>query len=475
MKKIIGSICLTLLVLLMPQNVLASKCKLVTGTGTNIGDEIECGGEHFYVLSNNGTNIKMLSKYNLYIGYMIEEDGEYLVEDYENDYMNAYDEALSHEEEIKEKYPDKQILLTNKLFVDEEGNIQELGLFYRIFTPLEYSEVKQDSKSVGLQVVDGMVKYPLYGDVAIDGNPDYNTLEEIQNPFDEYGNLIIDETNIGLYLDQYQQTLKNKGIEIEDINLIHRSGLEELLKNISGENIILGPTYDDQGYINFTMEDMQLLPGTNVVVLKKNIKPYIPEKFNWILQTSYWIGSGSPNNTNEPSEYIDEFLTSYGDYCSNARGCNSESNIGIGLRPVVTINKNAIESYSYEVKIGQNQTLNINEIKNYSITVDGDYSLFESLTIGNTLLIKDEDYTITEGSTIITFTDNGLNKLKNMKTGNYQVLVKYTNSKQATTTVTLLESNPETGDNILSYIAIGIISLMALITTITIFIKKKTK
>lgn len=46
----------------------AEKCTVISGTGSNIGDEIACGTEHFYVIENDGTNIKMLAKYNLYVG-----------------------------------------------------------------------------------------------------------------------------------------------------------------------------------------------------------------------------------------------------------------------------------------------------------------------------------------------------------------------------------------------------------------------
>lgn len=42
--------------------------KLVSGDGTNIGDELDVGGEHFYVVSNNGTEAVLLAKYNLEVG-----------------------------------------------------------------------------------------------------------------------------------------------------------------------------------------------------------------------------------------------------------------------------------------------------------------------------------------------------------------------------------------------------------------------
>ena len=40
----------------------------VTGDGTNVGDEIAIGDEHFYVISNDGTTINALAKYNLNVG-----------------------------------------------------------------------------------------------------------------------------------------------------------------------------------------------------------------------------------------------------------------------------------------------------------------------------------------------------------------------------------------------------------------------
>lgn len=45
-------------------------CRATQGTGSNLGDIITCGSESFYVLSNNGTDIRMLSKYNLKVGYV---------------------------------------------------------------------------------------------------------------------------------------------------------------------------------------------------------------------------------------------------------------------------------------------------------------------------------------------------------------------------------------------------------------------
>ena len=45
-----------------------SPVQLVNGTGLNPGDEISINNEHFYILSNDGTDVKAIAKYNLYVG-----------------------------------------------------------------------------------------------------------------------------------------------------------------------------------------------------------------------------------------------------------------------------------------------------------------------------------------------------------------------------------------------------------------------
>ena len=74
------------------------------------------------------------------------------------------------------------------------------------------------------------------------------------------------------------------------------------------------------------------------------------------------------------------------------------------------------KAYDYKFLEGDNQKLTKDEFKKeYTFRIDGDYSLFESVTIGNLELIKDEDYTVTEGSTIITFLKEGIAKLNKLK------------------------------------------------------------
>ena len=91
MKKII---LFTFIVLFALIGIVSAKqCTVVSGTGKEIGDEITCGKEHFYIIENDETNTKLLSKYNLYVGrnaYLDNLDKTY------SNYSEAQDYLESH-------------------------------------------------------------------------------------------------------------------------------------------------------------------------------------------------------------------------------------------------------------------------------------------------------------------------------------------------------------------------------------------
>ena len=132
------------------------------------------------------------------------------------------------------------------------------------------------------------------------------------------------------------------------------------------------------------------------------------------------------------------------------------------------------KSYNYEFLEGNNQKFTINSIKSFVLKIDGDHSLFQSLKVGNLDLIINEDYNVTEGSTVITFTDKGIVKLNTLENGEYEILVNYTNDKEVKGKVIISDEikNPQTGDNYTTYLITGILSLIGLIG-ISFYTRKK--
>ena len=120
-------------------------------------------------------------------------------------------------------------------------------------------------------------------------------------------------------------------------------------------------------------------------------------------------------------------------------------------------------------------------------TLNGDYDLVDKVLI-NGKELDSSNYTITEGSTVITLKDE---YLKTLDAGTYELTVTYTNSSSDTTTFKINEKeeittpvednqdmnkedtvdNPKTFDGILFYIGLGLISIVGLVG-VGIYFKK---
>lgn len=138
-----------------------------------------------------------------------------------------------------------------------------------------------------------------------------------------------------------------------------------------------------------------------------------------------------------------------------------------------------VEPVVYEVIKGADQKVTVEKDTEITITIDAEFSLFDKLFINDKELKKDKDYTVKSGSTIITLTPEYAATLEK---GEYEVKATFTNGKDATTKLTLVENkviestkkeekNPETADGILKYFITSIISVLGLMATS--FITKK--
>ena len=70
-------------------------CTILAGTGKNIGDEVQCGTEEFYIYSNDGTTIKMLAKNVLMVGNNANKnEGSYGLQSKETSNTTSYTVAF---------------------------------------------------------------------------------------------------------------------------------------------------------------------------------------------------------------------------------------------------------------------------------------------------------------------------------------------------------------------------------------------
>ncbi len=111
-------------------------CKVTSGTGNNVGDEITCGTESFYVISSTDTTVKVFAKYNLNVGTNADStktsgiqisDGNYpvafsktnsvlysgsIVEEYVNNYLNYLKSTLKMNSSTTATLISKEELIT---------------------------------------------------------------------------------------------------------------------------------------------------------------------------------------------------------------------------------------------------------------------------------------------------------------------------------------------------------------------------
>ena len=143
--------------------------------------------------------------------------------------------------------------------------------------------------------------------------------------------------------------------------------------------------------------------------------------------------------------------------------------------------KEEVTPKEYEFIEGSNQIYTIDESKNAIFRIDADFSLFDGKVYIDGTLIDAKNYKAESGSTVIT-----LNKeyVDTLSIGEHTIKVEFSDggsattkfevkAKQVNTEKTEDITNPQTGDNIGTYIILSIISVLGIAATVVINNKKK--
>ncbi len=354
LKNIVFSI--ILLMLLMPIVVSAKgSCTIVSGNGKDIGSEIACGTEHFYVIDSSDDEIKMLAKYNLLVGDKIS-------------YFDVNDNFLfTNNDEVRNHC---MSLATEKGYspysvyqIDEETETNGVFLLTgcRVYEVLNPEHIRQDEKAKGTIIKDGKSVLPIYGIVYMVptwGNDPVTNNVNAYNQFDENGDLIISTTKFGQYLDGYKQELGNQNIEVKDVSFITLSKTMKLLKDISGRDITLDFEYPNEDPVNYN----------GIYYGKMDIKDYVSTDYKWIYDVTYWLGSGFLGDTSVGEDVTnDYFISNEGMLCAIGRGecVYFPYPVGNGIRPLVTISASNIgtttnnKKFLIRVKTNNNGTIEV--------------------------------------------------------------------------------------------------------------------
>ena len=436
---------LFVILLLLPILVNAKEfCTIVSGTGTNIGDEIACGTEHFYVIENDGTNTKMLAKYNLYTGVDYYRTEEFTTTKTSDEYQAAKDEMSNKCNSLDEDY---------LYFRINENTNKTYNYFCYKYKEIKSTEVKQDKKAIGAHGdKSGKPEFPEYGVVIFDGDTEYpyatKPYPQEDEPFynfkfgkwnEESGRYVKSDLS---YLTNYQKTLNKQGIEPSNIDILTVDDIDNIVKKVSGKNLPL----DD--WIEKTWETKENTHPNHYDLYKVgSIKEKVDSKYSWLWSTTYWTKTMWVDYVGDDG-YLNGyvyFIDTLGDLCSQI---NCSAAVGAGIRPVVTISNKDI-LYKVSTKTDGHGKIKVNVVE----TKAGTQVKFS--------IIPDEGYVLSvvkvtdENGNVLTFTNNEFTM------PNANVLIEATFVKKI--------NNPETKD-----LAIYMIIIIAIFSGL-IFINSKKK
>ena len=401
----------------------AAPCKVISGDGTNIGDEIQCGTENFYVLSNDGKNIEMLAKYNLYVGrtyYKVEMDQTFETWSEINNYWN---ENYASEYEGYER------------FIVNDSNEYYGALAYKT---IETEEIKQSVEAIGAH---GDLKVePLFPEIGV-----YNIERGFYGFYGNYlseggevysdGYIDIDinlssekDADLLEYFKSYSEYLSNIGISVNNMTILAVSDIDNLVNEITGNRLPLQEWWNNQSNWGLISNGIN---GDFYVV--GSIKDFMPEGYEWLWSTTYWTRTIPEGRYLDNLDFEMFFVDTNGDLCD---GDYCEVSVGAGIRPVVTIPAYLI--YNIETKTDGNGT------------VEADHIEAEGGTVVKFTIKPKEGYVLGEvkvtdaNGNVVTFTDY------TFIMPNANVLIEATFIKE--------ESNPNTKDIIIITISLLIFS-----------------
>ena len=439
------------------------KCTIIKGTGRNLGDEIACGEEHFYVLENDSNKIRMLSKYNLHTG------------------VSIYKEKIEKEDgDIRTDSQYCSDLATSKGgVVKSDGFYNTPGYcFYTKMLPKYKIVQTEDSKSAHWDA-DLNYLYPQVGDVYMLTGA-YNAPTEVSSPskigntyfYDYIINLEIavsgfDDAGILYPMYLYKKRLINNGINVSDISLISLTELNNLANSLSGNYLPLEEWSENVESASYPLAMFNF----------GNIKPYIPDKYKWLYSTTYWNRSyyDKTDHGLNPKPYASSnnrlfvFTAEQGKICgAGFSNCAIETTLGCGIRPVVTIPASDV-TYKINTKTDGNGTIEVVDNSAGGKTILFRLNGKKGFSLNKLIITTDSGETVefTEGDLIKN--DDGTITIDNNKfTMPFEsVTIKATWKISDSSLI-----NPPTGDSIKIYV-LTLITTFGLETFLYIYVKKK--
>ena len=436
MKKVL----LLLILLMLPSMVDAKEyCKVVSGNGKDIGSEIACGSEHFYILDSNTDEIKMLAKYNLYTGVTIYKEK---INKAEGDTRTdaSYCSDLAHEKggtvksdsfysepgycfyairNQKVRYYHTKVVMDDSdtrtvesyckdiatkddsIYLETE-NIE--GTYYCRFRKeyAKYNMQTEDAKSAHWDA-DLNYLYPQVGDVYIGQN--IYGLNDFSDPSVISHDIPIQEDTLFYDFDVNLEYWKERESDYDVINYtmytgheigivlplyIYQHQLQEMGYSINSTSLLsvseMNEIAKKLGHQSLPLrewsENFDVIQTSNNGIVEihfGDIKPFFKEQ-EWLYSTTYWNSSVFRHHSSSYGVYY-VFTAEQGKLCgAGGQICAPSTALGCGIRPVISIPTNELQ-YLISTKTDGNGTIEVvdaalgNEMIQFKATSKKGYKL----------------------------------------------------------------------------------------------------
>ena len=422
MKKYISLV--LFMILFFPLVVEAKEyCKVVEGNGKDIGSEIVCNNEHFYVISSNDTETRMLAKYNLNVGETIKKEKiEKEEEDTRTDEQYCQDLASQEGGSVRsdEFYnapgycfiavplnstlfsvdvytgPNHSNYNSNQACSDKLQTYLNDNDYYYFYERMSYNQnaalttcyfrkinkklyQSENSISAHWDENDNFI-YPQVGDTYVVGSGysagttwnsntdttasdlylDENSSEKYDGYF--YDLKVRNEGQFYYYLEAYSNSLSD--YDIESIDLIT---LDDINQIITKNNKSL--PYQELYNASINTQPPRYEFGF--------LQDYLNESQKFIFNTTYWVRTGYNKIFQDDLAvrdvvFIDERggicgsavsrenVNTYGGSCNYKIERQLKSSVGTGIRPVLTISNDSLH-YQIKTRTDGNGTIEVME------------------------------------------------------------------------------------------------------------------
>ena len=367
MKKLIAL--MIILFCLFTINVDAKTCTPITGNGREIGNEVDCAGERFYVIDNSNDELRLMAKYNLMTNgkcdiYMLDSPLPLYQQEHYNQLIEKVNQLMI------EYYPNYDDNNRDYYWDTKYGNNRDVvGIKICYFGNYENTKTyKQDENAIAFKGNINNIQFPYEGlfhsvrgnDYPLKKNK-YMTLNSIINSIfngigetadiDEYYNNIHYEDVYNKYFfdfelgktsdehkiyDSYKKYLEDNDIKVKRITSLSTPELIDLINKISDKTFNIDDYSNPNEWVEvFGNDSFYGISSRHYVVA--DLKEFIPEEYKWIYGTTYWL-----NTISIHYEAMGQmFVITMGELCIDESMCSHPS---VGLRPIVSIEKYKIES-----------------------------------------------------------------------------------------------------------------------------------